>query len=89
MAHGKEISADICEVVVQLKQYFDSERKSGPVVSTKDSFSRTASALDIGVASIKRIVSRYKRTGSVLTGPRKRPGRPPDAACESAQVDYP
>ena len=26
MAHGKEISADICEVVVQLKQYFDSEK---------------------------------------------------------------
>jgi len=86
MAHGKEISADICEVVVQLKQYFDSERKSGPVVSTKDSFSRTANALGLGVASIKRIVSRYKRTGSALTKPRKRPGRPPDAACESAQV---
>lgn len=86
MSRGKELSADTCEAVLRLKQYFDAERKSGSVVATKDSFSRTANAMGVGVATVKRIVARYKRTGTVLPELRNKPGRPSDVTCESAQV---
>jgi len=86
MPRGKEFSADKREIVVQLKQHFDNEKKSAPLVSTKDSFGRTATALDIGVATVKRIISHYKRTGTVLTDSRRKPGRRLDATCESIQV---
>ncbi len=72
---GKEISIDKCEVLVRLKEHFDQEKKAGPVVSTKDSFGRTATALSVGVATVKRIVGRYKRTGTVLAPPRGKRGR--------------
>jgi transposase len=86
MSRGKELSADVCEIVVQLKQHFDAEKKSGPSVATKDSIARAAVALGIGVATVKRIVARYNRTGTVIPGPRRRPGRKPDESCESLQV---
>ena len=86
MSRGKELSADVREVVVQLKQHFDNEKKSARSVSTKDSFGRTAVALDVGVATVKRIISHYKQTGTVLTGSRGKPGRRLDATCQSIQV---
>ncbi|MCP5101374.1 MAG: hypothetical protein GY943_37990 [Chloroflexi bacterium] len=86
MPRGKELSADVREIVVQLKLHFDNEKKSASLVSTKDSFGRTATALGIGVATVKRIVSHYKRTGTVLTDLRGKPGRRLDTTCESIQV---
>ncbi len=55
-------------------------------MSTNDSFGRTAAALGIGVATVKRIVGRLKRTGTVLTPPRRKRGRRVDETCQSAQV---
>ena len=86
MPRGKEFSAEVREIVVQLKRHFDNEKKSASTVSTKDSFGRTAAALGIGVATVKRITSHYKRTGTVLPYPRGKPGRRPDTTCESIQV---
>ena len=82
----KELSVDECKVVVQLKEHFDQERKSAQTVSTRDSFGRTAVALGIGVASVKRIVGRHKRTGTVLAPPRRKRGRQVDETCQNAQV---
>ncbi len=86
MPRGKELSVDKREIVVQLKHHFDKEKKTAPLVSTKDSFGRTATALGIGVATVKRIISHYKRTGTVLTDPHGKPGRRLDTTCESVQV---
>lgn len=86
MSRGKELSTDMREIVVQLKQHFDNEKKSAPSVSTRDAFGRTATALDIGVTTVKRIVSHYKRKGTVLTGTRGKPGRRLDETCQSIQV---
>ena len=47
---------------------------------------RLTAALGIGVATVKRIVSHYKRMGTVLTGSRGKPGRRLDATCQSIQV---
>jgi len=82
----RELSVDECEVVVRLKKHFDQERKSVQTVSTNDSFGRTATALGIGVATVKRIVGRHKRTGTVLMPPRRKRGRRVDETCQSAQV---
>ena len=86
MPRGKELPVDVRETVVQLKQHFDNEKQSGPLVSTKDSSGRTATAMGIGVATVKRIISHYNQTGTVLTLPRETPGRRPDTTCESVQV---
>lgn len=87
MPRGKELSVEARETVVQLKRYFDNEKQVGSMVSTKDSFGRTAMALGIGVATVKRIISHHKKTGTVLTSEsRESPGRRPGATCESVQV---
>ncbi len=86
MPRGMELSIEMRGKVVQPKKYFDNEKKTGPFVSTKDSFGRTAAAMGIGVATVKRIISHYKRTGNVLTDKREPPGRRPDTKCESVQI---
>lgn len=87
MARGRELSVEARKTVVQLKRHFDNERQAGQMVSTKDSFGRTAMALGIGVATVKRIISRHKKTGTVLTcDSHEPPGRRPDTTCESLQV---
>lgn len=82
----KELSMDKCEMVVQLKEHFDQERKSAQAVPTRDSFGRTAAAFGIGVATVKRIVGRHRRTGTVLAPPRRKRGRRIDETCQNAQV---
>lgn len=86
MPRGKELPIEVRETIVQLKQHFDNEKQSGPLVSTKDSFGRTAMAMGVGVATVKRIISHNKRTGTVLSDPREPPGRRPDKTCESVQI---
>jgi len=61
MARGRELSVEARKTVVQLKRHFDNEKQTGPIVSTKDSFGRTAMALGIGVATVKRIISHHKK----------------------------
>jgi hypothetical protein len=75
---GKQLPAEMVEAVVRLKKHYDKERKAGQFVSTKDPAKRTANALGIGVASVKRIMAQYKKDGNeVVVRIKQRPGRPP------------
>jgi len=83
---GKQLPAEMVEAVVRLKNHHDEERKSGKFVSTKDSAKRTANALGIGVASVKRIMAQYKKDGNkVVVRIKERPGRPPSRICPITQ----
>lgn len=83
---GKQFSPEMIEMVVHLKRHFDEERKSQKSVLTKDTAGRTAVGLGIGVATVKRIMSRYSRSGEqVVVLPAKRPGRPPERLLENVQ----
>jgi len=75
---GKQLSAEITELVIRLKEYHDNERKAEKFVSTKDPARRTAKALGLGVATVKRIMARYAQGGDkVVVCVPQRPGRPP------------
>jgi len=83
---GKQLPAEMVEAVVRLKKHYDKERKAGQVVSTKDPAKRTADALGIGVASVKRIMAQYKKDGNeVVVRIKQRPGRPPSRICPIMQ----
>ena len=83
---GKQFSPEMIEMVVHLKGHFDEERKSQKFVSTKDPAGRTAAGLGIGVATVKRVMSRYSQSGEqVVVLPAKRPGRPPERLLENVQ----
>ncbi len=51
---GKQLSAEMMETIVWLKKHYDKERKAEEFVSTKDAAGRTAKALGLGVATVKR-----------------------------------
>lgn len=83
---GKQLSAEMIETVVHLKKHYDKERQSGNFVSTKDAAGRTARSLGLGVATVKRIMSRYaKSDNKVVVHYKKPPGRPPTRICPGVQ----
>jgi len=49
---GKEITAEMKEIVRLLKEHFDVERKTAKFVSTKNATLRVAKALGIGEATV-------------------------------------
>ncbi|MBC8470189.1 MAG: transposase [Planctomycetes bacterium] len=83
---GKQLSAEMIEMVVHLKKHYDEERKTGKLVPTKDPAGRAAKSLGLGVATVKRIMSHYtKSEEKVVVHYRKRPGRPPSRICPGVQ----
>ncbi len=58
---GKALSFEQKLYIINLKKAFDLERKSGPVVSTKDAVGRIAGCLDIGRRTVERIISEYNQ----------------------------
>ena len=83
---GKQLSAETEELVVRLKKHNDKEQKVGKFVPTKNSAGRTAAGLGIGVASVKRIMARYARSGNkVVAQSTQRPGRPPVSTSQNVQ----
>ena len=83
---GKQLSPEMVEMVVHLKNHFDEERKSQEFVPTKDPGGRTAAGLGVGIATVKRIMARYSKSGEqVVALPAKRPGRPPARLLENLQ----
>jgi transposase len=83
---GKQLSAEITELVVRLKEYHDEERKACKFVPTKDPAGRTAQALGLGVATVKRIMARYAQSGGeVVVHVPQRPGRPPSRISPNIQ----
>jgi len=65
------------QFVVQLKEYFDQERRQGPTVSTQDAVGRVAQALGLGKRTVKEILRTYRQTGHVATAPLDAKGKPP------------
>lgn len=83
---GKQISSEMIELVVKLKKHHDQERRTAKFVSTKNPSERTAAALGLGVATVKRVMARYMQSGEkVVVKPAKRPGRPPSGISLNVQ----
>ena len=83
---GKQLTAEMIETVVRLKKHYDEERQAGKFVPTKDAAGRTAKSLGLGVATVKRIMSRYtKSEKNVVVHYKKPPGRPPTRICPGVQ----
>ncbi len=83
---GKQLTSEMIETVVRLKKHYDEERKTGRLVSTKNAAGRTAKSLGLGVATVKRIMSRYtKSEKNVVVHYKKPPGRPPTRICPGVQ----
>ncbi len=74
---GKEFTPEMMQLVVNLKERYDSEKKAESVVPTKNPVKRTAEGLGIGIATVKRIMSRYNKHGKEsLASPLKPRGKP-------------
>ena len=80
-SRGRPLSPETKKVVVSVKQYFDS-KKLKPMES---SVRRTADALGIGVATVKRVMADYSRDPNLLDEPAKTRGRPVHAVSTTHQ----
>lgn len=78
---GKPLTPEAKKLVVSVKQYFDQNKFEPIEPSTK----RTADALSIGVATVKRIMADYNRNPDLLDAPAKMRGRPVHAVNASYQ----
>ena len=78
---GKPLTSETKKHVVLVKLYFDQAKLAPPEPSVK----RTADALGIGVATVKRIMADYNRDPSLLNEPAKMRGRPVHSVSASYQ----
>ena len=78
---GKPLTPEFKKNVVSVKQYFDRNKFKPSEPSTK----RTADALGIGQATVKRVMAGYNRDPSLLNEPAKMRGRPAHAVSASHQ----
>jgi len=78
---GKPLTSEAKKIVVSVKQYFDRNKFQPSEPSTK----RTAEALGIGQATVKRVMADYSRDPSLLDEPSKNRGRPAHAVSMSYQ----
>lgn len=82
---GKQLTPEVVDLVVQLKQVYDQERRAGSRVSTKNPTQRTAKGLGLGVATVKNIMARHARGEPFHEA--IRPGRPPGAIFVALQAE--
>jgi transposase len=78
---GKPLTSEVKKNVVLVKQYFD-RNKFRP---SEPSYKRTAEALGIGQATVKRVMADYSRDPSLLDKPTKIRGRPAHSVSTSYQ----
>ena len=78
---GKPLTPETKKLAVSVKQYFDRNRLTPAEPSVK----RTADALGIGIATVKRIMADYNRNPNLLDEPTKMRGRPVHAVSVSYQ----
>ncbi len=78
---GKPLTPEIKKIAVSVKQYFDRNKLTPAEPSVK----RTADALGIGAATVKRIMADYNRDPFLLDKPTKLRGRPIYAVSASYQ----
>ena len=74
-SRGRPLSPETKKLVVSVKQYFDGKKLKPMEPSVK----RTADALGIGVATVKRVMADYNRDPKLLDEPAKVRGRPDHA----------
>ncbi len=58
---GKEFTPEMNQLIVNLKQYFDGEKKTGKSVSTKNATGRVAQGQGIGEATVKRVMAAHRQ----------------------------
>ena len=73
---GKEFTPEMKQLVVNLKQHFDEEKKAGRTISTKNATGRVAKGLGVGEATVKRIMAADKQ-GKGIVAEEKERGKPP------------
>ncbi len=74
------------QMVVNLKLFFDSERKVYKSVSTRNPTERTAKGLGIGEATVKRIMAEYRQHGKIIVDQQLKPrGKPEYSAAVNLQ----
>lgn len=78
---GKPLSLEVKQVIVSVKLYFDSIKITPRESSTK----RTANAIGIGEATVKRIMSLYNKEPKLLNDSSKMRGRPAHLISETNQ----
>ncbi len=80
-SRGKPLTPEAKKLTVSVKQYFDQVK----IAPAEPSVKRTADALGIGVATVKRVMADYNRDPSLLDEPTKTRGRPVYAVSASHQ----
>ena len=80
-SRGRPLTPETKKVVVSVKQYFDG-KKFKPI---EPSVKRTADALGIGVATVKRVMADNNRDPELLDEPAKMRGRPVHAVSATRQ----
>ena len=78
---GKPLTPEIKKLAVSVKQYFDRKK----LTPAEPSVNRTADALGIGIATVKRIMADYNRDPDLIDKPTKLRGRPIYAVSVSYQ----
>ena len=78
---GKPLTPETKKLAVSVKQYFDRKK----LIPAEPSVQRTADALGIGVATVKRVMADYNRDPNLLDEPTKMRGRPIHAVSVSHQ----
>ena len=59
---GSPLTPEYKKAIVCVKKYFD-RTKSDPEEQNSSSVERTANALEVGVATVKRVMADYNRKG--------------------------
>jgi len=80
-SRGRPLTPETKKLLVSVKLYFDGKRFKPAEPSVK----RTADALDIGVATVKRVMADYNRDPKLLEESAKMRGRPVHAVSVSHQ----
>jgi transposase len=83
---GKDFTPEMKQLVINLKLYFDEERRNYQEVSTRNPTLRTAQGLGIGEVTVKRIMADYrKQRGTPPAPPLKPKGKPEYRAAVNLQ----
>ena len=78
---GKPLTPETKKHVVSVKKYFDQNK----LMPAEPSVKRTAEAIGIGIATVKRIMADYNRDPNLLNEPTKMRGRPVHSVSASYQ----
>lgn len=83
---GKDFTPEMKQLVINLKLYFDEERRNYQEVSTRNPTLRTAQGLGIGEVTVKRIMADYrKQRVTPQAAPLKPKGKPEYRAAVNLQ----